>query len=616
MLEVNSRIDFDPNFTAITFKNGKIVMQNTSSRLYMPTGIGSLTMDNVHVTSASGNYLACTGITSYNLDTVTLKNSTFENIKYGIYAIRLSTAHPTTVTNCTFNNCYYGMYAFNSSVDISNSSFSNNQVYGLKCNSMDKVSHFSFVTFNNNGSDGLFYTGSSTADATMQYGTANYNQDGLHLEGAFEFDIDCSSINHNQYDGIEAYNNLDLYLDHSSLYGNYIGIKGSGTSSSYYNNYFSIYNGYNDLRSDYHSINGYFKSFSGYYVYCNNNYWKAGGGTPVMYSDYMVIGSQGNITLIDNSPEYYFQPCYTPGPGGLTPMSMSFETDSYQTVETSLGTMDLKTATETIFGVNKDNTFKHTNEEQFKLLTELLLNNFNTPTPAEQWYIDYAYKKLMGKMGEKKNNHLNKKDKVLKVLRKLRKESLKNHAKENKKQLSPGVFAYLVDEANFLHFTGKTDEAIALLNDNVARLADDDACYFRELICQMEIEAVMAQPGFDGDVDELLAQCTCKTDQKSGEIDEEAIKETELEKVSGLSLHVTPNPVNGHSKVSYCVPDEYLLSELKIVDASGRIVFSETIEDNSSNINISSTELNEGVYLVGIYKNNQVVSSEKMVVVK
>lgn len=139
MLEVQKNIVFDTDFSNIIIKNGKIIMNGTSSELYFNSGIDNITIDNVLVTSSSGSNNGHEGVDIRSNGNITIKNSTFENGYYGIYTSRSSSAPNINLNNNIIQYCTYGARFNNSGVNIDGCDFKYNSSRGLYCYSMDKL---------------------------------------------------------------------------------------------------------------------------------------------------------------------------------------------------------------------------------------------------------------------------------------------------------------------------------------------------------------------------------------------------------------------------------------------------------------------------------------------
>jgi len=84
------------------------------------------------------------------------------------------------------------------------------------------------------------------------------------------------------------------------------------------------------------------------------------------------------------------------------------------------------------------------------------------------------------------------------------------------------------------------------------------------------------------------------------------------EKVVG-ELNCYPNPSNGSDKIKGFLKDgNSKLSELKVYNSIGQLVFSKNIVNQHFEFDVNLT--NTGLYLVVVYQNNIPVQSQKWVV--
>jgi len=622
MLEVDGVLTFPSNLSSVSFSNGKIVMNNSSSKMQFNYPTSSVSFNNIKVTSASGSYQANPGFTLYNIQNVSVQNSTFEYGYYGLYLMTTNTYNRPIIYNCTFQHCYYGLLAYNSGVTISYSRFKNNTNMGIYCLSMDRTSSFSHVTCSSNTNYGLYYEGASTSSYSLQYSSASLNKYGIFTKGPLTADMACSSSFSNTNYGIEAYNNASLDIGSSYLYGNKVAIQGAGSSYGNYDNNFTLNDGYNDLRdngtTDSWCIYGRFWAFgtSPLTVAANNNYWKSGGGAPVNNTDYKVYAEYDfSLTITDNSPEYYYQLCWQPG-GASIPENSSISsfglTDlgEYQEVTTSLGTEPLNVTVETILNEDTKSGTVYDDPDRFELLAELLDNTFDHPNANEKWFINHAYtqfKTLTGKLTFTKKNT----DKALKVVRKIKKDRMKY----NNKKVD---FSGLIDEALLLDYSGEFEEAISVLQANQSLLDSDDAAYFDELICKIGVDQLVDAGGYEGNIAEAYNQCT-STDEtrKSGSVNNDNESNTPNSSInSEIELSIMPNPVTGTSVINGFIPEQYGQAELTIINSNGATVFTESLQPGTVTKTISIPEWAEGVYLVIIRANGEIVANQKMVIIK
>ena len=77
-----------------------------------------------------------------------------------------------------------------------------------------------------------------------------------------------------------------------------------------------------------------------------------------------------------------------------------------------------------------------------------------------------------------------------------------------------------------------------------------------------------------------------------------------------------PNPVNSSTTISYYLPDNTDIAQIKITDAKGRLVKTFNAAKGEGQINIRSNELPAGTYNYTLYISNKTVDAKQMVLIK
>lgn len=78
---------------------------------------------------------------------------------------------------------------------------------------------------------------------------------------------------------------------------------------------------------------------------------------------------------------------------------------------------------------------------------------------------------------------------------------------------------------------------------------------------------------------------------------------------------IFPNPNNGTMQLNYELSEEET-GTLTIFDVAGKLVFSYLLDNSKTNFTINESELNNGVYLYQIKRNNEIVNSDKLIIIK
>ena len=637
LLVVNKKIEFSNNFNSVTIKNGKIVMNNTYAELYINSGVDNVTIDNVRVTSNSYRNNGHEGIDIRSNGNITVKNSTFEKGYYGVYTVRQSTAPVIKITNCNFKYCNYGLRAYNSGVGISGCIFEHNRVKGIYCSSMDKQSYIynTSVRYQSGSGDyGVYYEGSTSASLSLFASSIYQNYYGIFVSGNFTTSFNCSSVNDNTINGIRS-TDSDIYLASASgisagnnfISGNKTGLSVQGNVNIVLNN------GDNDLRNTDYCIAGVSSFFSHRppYIFANNNRWRNDGRAPNQNRDYSLyypndIGYLFPVTIRDNSPENYWEPCQIHDIGETFNRPPSAGSYSYRTVTTSAGTLPLNKAVDEILYSGNTKSKSYTSTEQYNLLAELFSNNLKNLNKGEEWYVHHAYNMFKSLYGGFDKPDTDNTGKLLTVINKL--DSDLNGGRKASR-ISPEKYSLNIDKANTLWYSGNYTEAIELLNNMLYKVNDSVKCELKKMICRINVDKAFIESNNSMDIDEALAVCQeCQsetnnnksgsTEQSNGNSKKSFNAKTDKSgkysvNSSNCKLTVIPNPVSGESVITVSATAG---AEIVMYNGAGQLIFKDIMSANIYNKTISSTDLNQGIYIVMVRVNGVTVQSKKVVVTK
>jgi hypothetical protein len=88
-----------------------------------------------------------------------------------------------------------------------------------------------------------------------------------------------------------------------------------------------------------------------------------------------------------------------------------------------------------------------------------------------------------------------------------------------------------------------------------------------------------------------------------------------IERVIPLSLSAYPNPATNYSVIKYSIPTRYNSAKVVIRNMLGSVVKTINVKGGTTGkINLSTTELNNGVYFYSIIADGSVLSAKKLVV--
>ena len=625
LLEVQRSISFDTDFAGVTIRNGKIVMNNSTSELLINQGVDNVIIDNVWVTSSTGANNGHQGIDIRSDGNVSITNSKFEMANCGIISSRAATAPNLTIATCTFANCNTGLLAYNSGVSINGCTFENNTYTGVECISMDLDSYINNSTIryhSNTSGKAVYYVSSGLASLSMQGTTISNNYNGAYFLGAFNVSANCCNISNNTKYGLLA-DGAYIYLAYAP------GISG-GSNQIYSNLYalqlknssrFTLNNGYNDLRSDSYCLYGTMTGFTPTTWSANNNYWKTGGGAPVINVNYQLTGANGAVTITDNSPEGAYYLCEAPGDliEGTATATTPDEPAAYRTVTTDLGTLPLDETVETTLNTDAETGTVYDEATQFGLMAQTLNNDLAALNPAEEEQAAHTYRMLRSSLGAQigKNGKADpaQLDNMLQVIRKLQDDDKQREGKQVGKKLTARYFALALDEAQTLWLKQDYTGAIALLQSLIAKATADQLCEIQKLICQIEIDREFIASNNTLDIEELLAQCSGS--EKSGSTNNSSgngqnAAETGNLLLAGVSLSVVPHPVTGTSEIQ--IKGLAQPATLTVYNSLGAVVIQREVIGESTTMKITRNELKPGMYLITLNQNGTTLQTLKMVV--
>lgn len=318
MLYVTKSITFPASLNSVTLSTGKIVMTTSSSELYMSSGIGSVTLNNVLVTSSSGSNNSHQGVDIRCAD-FSVTNSTFQYGTYGLYVSRSFGAAAKTISGCTFNSNTTGLFLYNGMYTIDNNTFTSNSTSIAAYYTMTPT-YIENCTISGTSNYGIYAYGSGYG---MHYLTKT--QISNATEGIYSYhnylNFLCCTISSN-YVGIRLSEASYGYFatvgtrtaGHNIITSNNYGVLGSGSSSV--NNYFYLNGGYNKLISNgSYFITGSFYGNSGGSYACNYNYWRTSSPyTPRSGYEYSGLTGASGVAIVptDAYPQTTYSTTYCP----------------------------------------------------------------------------------------------------------------------------------------------------------------------------------------------------------------------------------------------------------------------------------------------------------------
>ncbi|MBI9068712.1 MAG: T9SS type A sorting domain-containing protein, partial [Salinivirgaceae bacterium] len=262
-------------------------------------------------------------------------------------------------------------------------------------------------------------------------------------------------------------------------------------------------------------------------------------------------------------------------------------------------------------------------QTRYELLSDLLLSELDDLNMGEAWYVKHSYKMLKVALGQfKKQNHSDQISqrviaKMIKTIKKLEKDLQKSENKsKGDSEISPELFAFIINEADAVWYGGNYDEAIELLTDKQDVATAEQLCEIEKMICRINLDRDFIASNNTLDIDEALEACEICNTVESDKSNTGGKGTTSISNnlIDGIELSIVPNPVTNGSKIR--INGAEIGSELYVYSSVGSIVFNETIASENYTKLVSNSELTEGIYLISIQTNGKVAAMQKMVVVK
>lgn len=135
-------------------------------------------------------------------------------------------------------------------------------------------------------------------------------------------------------------------------------------------------------------------------------------------------------------------------------------------------------------------------------------------------------------------------------------------------------------------------QTLAENDDRVGGYAQNILCFFYEICSEKKMPVEMQR----------IASTT--------------IQNTVAPELNTILYDVTiyPNPANDYSRIQWEIYDELQHAHYRVFDLNGREMLSGKIDRNQGEATIDTKQLNNGVYIIGIYNSDQLKTNKKLVV--
>jgi len=607
-ITVKKQIIFPSKLSNVTFKNAKMLMTNSSSELYMSSGIGNVIIDNVNVTSSTGKQNNHQGI-DIRCNNFSVTNSSFQYGQYGLYIARAFAAPTMPIKNCSFSNNTNGLATACGAYNISNCTFKSNG-YSIQVNATVGVTNVENCAING-GTYGVYAYGQGTGCINLKNNIIKGTQEAIYATNSAYLRLKCNDLQNN-YVGVRLQNNSEGYFTNSgSIEGGYnnftncnYGILGGSTSTTNRKNRFYIENGQNNLYTGGYAISGMFQSITTSTYNCSSNYWKNSSNCG------SVTGLNGTVKLYDNSPLTYFNSCAN------SIIAVNRRTTLKAAKKQTYN--DLKDATLEQQINNAIELDKLSKEESYNLLSDIMKENIslfsdNSQTELISRGYHYARQQLAEIVQDSMENYSDKiadmeqiQDDVTKML------SIENES----------VAQQIIERSQTMFLNGEYGESVEYLENEYYKLLNDsEKCAVESAICQTRILSELAQnPETEGDLLEKLKECkTCENNDELLFRNQHRIKRRlnpaeneDFGTTDGeIEMHISPNPATDFVQVEINNATD---CQLIIKSSYGQEIISFIIDNDCVTKQIQTSDLAIGSYIFSVVYNNKTLLSEIIIV--
>jgi len=623
----------------ISFANCKVVMSGSNSRLSLyRANDGSINLNNVTITSSTGNRTGHRGIALYGQTNITIQNSVFSNGLYGIHAmLNYTDGAPLTLTNCAFYNNDRGLNVNDKGITLNYCTFDGNG-YGVYADGMTFSSESNYSSYIYSTNDGINYTSASTGGLYVLYPLImNNSNNGIAYSGATKLSVRCGDVRSN-YKGITFSNNASLNMSQNeSPIGGRVRMSVNTENNIYASNGNLLFlnSGYNNLQRNTNKmvISGNLGGYSACptYLPAQYNRWNSSNTSPVYGADYSLIHNGTcrlkQIYLTDNTPTY--ATCSAPPPlfaGGDNSFASTsvINTQNYNNISLSNAVAD-------IVGLTESGNFYIASDRLYEILNYPLLSS----SAADNYYLNKAYLYMKQNMASiiqtlvsdtavtAQNTLSNYAGKLRIIQNKIINQSQNNAAAYNT------YFYTSLDKALLYRALYQYDNALLNLNNILNWVTPAYTDEVNKWLCLTQLEKdVLDSIVRKEDFFELKQLCenmmSLKTTPNSTYDDSQNdTLQNENDKLSAnLTVHeiafikVTPNPLTNQSVIETFIPEFEKQAVIKVLDMLGRPVCTFPVANAHSRITISNSSLKEGVYYFVLIKDDVILDKVRVVFMK
>jgi len=618
----------------ISFANCKVVMSGSNSRLSLyRANDGSINLNNVTITSSTGNRTGHRGIALYGQTNITIQNSVFSNGLYGIHAmLNYTDGAPLTLTNCAFYNNDRGLNVNDKGITLNYCTFDGNG-YGVYADGMTFSSESNYSSYIYSTNDGINYTSASTGGLYVLYPLImNNSNNGIAYSGATKLSVRCGDVRSN-YKGITFSNNASLNMSQNeSPIGGRVRMSVNTENNIYASNGNLLFlnSGYNNLQRNTNKmvISGNLGGYSACPTYLSAQYnrWNSSNTSPVYGTDYSLIHNGTcrlkQVYLTDNSPTY--ATCTAPPPlfaGGDNSFASStiINTQNYNNTT-------LPNAVTDAVNLIENNNYYTASDRLFEILNYPLLST----SAADNYYLNKAYLYMKENMAYiirdlVSDTALSAQNTLANHVGKLK--SIQNNIiaqTQNDTNAYNRYYYASLDKALLYRAIYDYDNALLNLNNILPWVKPTNADELNKWICLTQLEKdVLDSIVRKEDFFELKQLCEYNVQLKIASNDtndtlynEEPEADNVVISIDDPYITVTPNPVTNQSLINVYVPDLKDDVVIRIFDVLGTLHKEIKINEIQSTIRINNSSFKDGVYQFVLSQGNTVLDNVRVVFVK
>lgn len=589
------------NLEAFTLSDGWVNMKYSTARLLAYGPNTNITISNVKFNPLNGTTRTThRGLWVYGQSSCNITDSDFEYGQYGIYGYLTGESPLENIWNCTFINNWAGIWIHGEAVQASFCTFTKND-YGfyaentsLNSNLLDNCT----FSASPNGNKAPIRYVNCTGDLLVNHSTINYADQSsvyaVNSTGTFNFNIRCSSVNCTAGYVLNFANGAILNMSPNSFStGNNV-ITGVSPLRFTLANSFNIDNGHNSISKTggYHiygtltgpacssTINSRYNAWN---PSTPTNYVTRSGCNPAQYT-VLCTPTGSFVACQDNKLEQLAQ--ITPEISNTTYLTALL---AFQNAETSNDYI-------TPFGLFK------------QILSEPI------PAPTEQniklWENSWENMRncfiQLYTNGQRKGSNNIELVEIIDAVDKMTQLQSNNYYRR---------FQLELEKATLYRLASDYDKSISLLTILVNDTSIINRSQAESWLCVVQLEKQVVEGTLEKNkIEEAQKECPAWKEEEIVS-DIFGIENQNVSTNNFCWLNVVPNPSSTES-ILFVNTVRQELCDVEITDLFGRLIKTIKVEGGYSENVISFTEFTEGIYIVSLKENGQIVAKTMVAITK